>query len=207
MGDQAPSDHTVFNWCREFQRNNFSVEDAPRPGRPQTSVNEQTIEAVRSLIDNNPHSTYQQIEDILGISATAVNSIIHDYLKLRRVCARWVPHQLTDDKKQYRIQFCRYSLNRFEEGQSRRVFDIITDDESWFYHYDHETKERSKVWVSKTVTRPTKVHRNESSGKRMVAIFFMKSGLIKPAPLEAGTSLTMEVLVLIIKKIGHIRVK
>ncbi len=91
-GDQAPSDHTVFNWFREFGRNNFSVEDAPRPDRPRTAVNEQTIDAVRTIIDNDSHSTYQQTENTLGISATAINSIIHDYLKLRKVCARWVPH-------------------------------------------------------------------------------------------------------------------
>ena len=52
-----------------------------------------------------------------------------------------MPHKLTDAQKQSRIQFCRYSLNRFEEAQSRRVFDIITRDESWFYHYDPETKQ------------------------------------------------------------------
>jgi hypothetical protein len=73
-GDQAPSDHTVFNCFREFRRNNFSIEDAPRPGRPRTAVNEHTIDAVRTMIDNDHHSIYQQIENILGISATAINS-------------------------------------------------------------------------------------------------------------------------------------
>jgi [histone H3]-lysine36 N-dimethyltransferase SETMAR len=97
--DQAPSDHTVFNWFLEFQRNNFSMEDAPHSGCPRTAVNEQTIDPVRTIIDNDPHSTYKQIEDILGISAIAINSIIHDYLKLRKVCARWVPHQLTDAQR------------------------------------------------------------------------------------------------------------
>ncbi|CAF2858989.1 unnamed protein product [Rotaria sp. Silwood2] len=58
-GEQAPSDHTVFNWFREFQRDNFSVQDAPRSGRPSTSVNEQTIDAVRKIIEDDPHSTYQ----------------------------------------------------------------------------------------------------------------------------------------------------
>ena len=41
-----------------------------------------------------------------------------------------------------RVQFCRHSLKRFEEGRSGRVFDIITADESSFYHYDPESKEQ-----------------------------------------------------------------
>ncbi|CAF4071125.1 unnamed protein product, partial [Rotaria sp. Silwood1] len=115
------------------------VEHAVRPDRPRTSVNEQTIDAVRAIIEDDPHSTYEQIE--------------------------------------------------FEEGQSCHVFNIITGDESWFYHYNPETKEQSKVWKSKTDPCPTKVHRKKSSGKRMVAVFFMKSGLIKTVPLEAGATL------------------
>ena len=90
-----------------------------------------------------------------------------------------MPHQLKNDQKQLRIQFCRDSEERFEGGQFSRLFDIITGDESWFYHYDPTTKEQSKVWVSETDPRPTKVHRYKSSDKRIVAIFFMKSGSVK----------------------------
>ncbi|CAF4691963.1 unnamed protein product, partial [Rotaria sp. Silwood2] len=165
------------------------VRDAPRSGRPSTSVNEQTVDAVRKIIEDDPHSTYQQIENILGISSTAINSIIHDYLNPGKVCARWVPHKLTDDQKQLGLQFCHHSLKRFEEGQSRCVFGIITGDESWFYHYDPELKEQSKVWMSTTDPRPTKIHRTKSAGKRIVAIFFMKSGLIKSVPLKTGATL------------------
>ena len=71
----------------------------------------------------------------------AINSVIHDYLNLRKVCARWVLHILSDDQKQLRVQFCCHSLKRFEEGRPRRVFNIITGDESCFYHYDPQLKE------------------------------------------------------------------
>ncbi|CAF2265348.1 unnamed protein product [Rotaria magnacalcarata] len=158
--------HSVKDICDGY-RNKFDVQDAPRSGRPLTSATEQTIDAVLTIIEGDPHSTYQQIETILGISSTAINSTIHDYLNLRKVCARWVP---------------------FEEGQSRRIFDVITGNESWFYHYDPELKEQSKVWMSTTDPRPTKVYRNKSAGKRMVAIFFVKSGLIKFVPLETGAT-------------------
>ena len=139
----AFSDHTLFNWFHQFQLNKFNVQDAPRSGCPSTSVTEQTIDAVRKIIEEDPHSMYQQIEIILGISSMAINSIIHDYLNLRKVCAGWVPYNtLADDQKQLRVQFCCHSLKRFEENRSGRVFDIITGDESCFYHYDRELKEQ-----------------------------------------------------------------
>ncbi len=40
--------------------------------------------------------------------------------------------------------------------------------------------------VSKSDLRPTKVHRIRSSSKRMVSLFFMKSGLIECIPFEPG---------------------
>ena len=141
-GSNAPSHHTVFNWFREFQCNKFSVQNVPRLGRPSTTVTEQTIDAVRKLIEDDPHSTYQQIEAILGIDFRTINSIIHDYLNLRKVCGGWVPHTLTDDQKQLRLQFFGHSLKRFEEGWSRHVFAVITGDKSCFYHYDPELKEQ-----------------------------------------------------------------
>ena len=73
------SDHTVFNCFRQFQRKKFRVQDAPRSGRPSTAVTEQAIDGVRKITEDDPHSTYQQIVVILGISSTAINSIIHHY--------------------------------------------------------------------------------------------------------------------------------
>ena len=55
---------TVFHCFRQFQRNKFSVQDAPRSGRPSTSLTEQTIDAPRKMIEDDPHSTYQHIEAI-----------------------------------------------------------------------------------------------------------------------------------------------
>ena len=46
------------------------------------------------------------------------------------------------------------------------------------------------MWVSKDDRRPTKVLRNKGSGKRMVAISFMKSGLIESIALESGASIS-----------------
>ncbi|CAF4151519.1 unnamed protein product [Rotaria socialis] len=75
---------------------------------------------------------------------------------------------------------------RFEESQSRCVFDIITGDEFWFYHYDPELKEQSKVWMSTSDPRSIKIHRIKSAGEKNGGYFFMKFGLIKSVSLETG---------------------
>ena len=82
----APFDDTVFNWFRQFQPDQFTLQHAPHSDGPSTSVTEQTIDDVRKIIEDDSHSTYQQIEAILGISSTPINSITHDYLNLRKVC-------------------------------------------------------------------------------------------------------------------------
>ncbi|CAF1691909.1 unnamed protein product, partial [Adineta ricciae] len=101
-GDQAPSDRMVRTWFHEYQQGNLKAEDRPRSGRPRTAVTEEMIDAVRAIIEEDPHSTYQEIQHILDISSASVNSIIHDYLDLHKVCARWVPHQLIDAPKPLR---------------------------------------------------------------------------------------------------------
>ncbi|CAF4135886.1 unnamed protein product [Rotaria sp. Silwood2] len=141
-GDQAPSDRTVLNRFDGYERGKLDVSDSLRSDRPRAAVTDEMIDAVRLMIDDDPHVTYQQIECSLGINSPAINSILHDHLKLRKVCARWVPHSLITYQKRLRIQFCRESLERFEQGRSWRVFDIVTGDESWFHHYDPETKEQ-----------------------------------------------------------------
>ena len=120
----------------------MDVSDSPRSRRPCTTVTDEIIDAVRLMIDNDPHVTYQQIEFSLKINSPAIYSILCDYLKLRKIRSRWVPHSLTNDQKRLRIQFCRESSKRFKQERSRRVFDIITGDESCFYHYDPETKQQ-----------------------------------------------------------------
>ncbi|CAF4017210.1 unnamed protein product [Rotaria sp. Silwood2] len=73
---------------------------------------------------------------------------------------------------------------------SKRVYDIITGEESWFYYYDPKTKRQSQVWVASNDPHPTKVRRQRSVGKQMFAIFFMKSCFNTIIPLENGKIVT-----------------
>ena len=81
-------------------------------------------------------------------------------------------------------------LKRFNNGDSRRMSDIVTGEETWIYQFDLETKRKSSVWVFPDEQLPTKVKRQRSVGKKMVATFFSTSGNLATVVLEHQRTVT-----------------
>ena len=81
-------------------------------------------------------------------------------------------------------------LNRFNNGDSRRVSDIVTGDETWIYWYYPETKRQSSAWLFPGKQPPTKAKRQRSVGKKMVATFFSTSGHLATVVLEDQRTVT-----------------
>ncbi|KYQ52657.1 Integrator complex subunit 4 [Trachymyrmex zeteki] len=63
----------------------------------------ENIDAVQKLIMQDRHLTYCEIETILGISSTSIYKILHDHLAVKKVCSRWIPHNLTKSQKDARV--------------------------------------------------------------------------------------------------------
>lgn len=182
-GDEAPSLTTVKYWYNEFSRGRRSLQDEFREGRPKSAFSPKDIDKVNELIKEDRHVTYDEIEASLGISRTAVSKILHEHLAVKKVCSRWIPHNLTIAQKQARVDWCKQMLKKFERGASRHVFNIVTGDESWIYSYEPETKQQSTVWVFQGEPNPTKVVRERSTSKQMVACFFGITGHIATIPV------------------------
>ena len=75
-----------------------------------------------------------------GISYGTVSRIIHDELKLKKLCARWIHHELTEQNKKQRVSICRDNLDKLKSGQWR-LCDIVTGDETWIYQRNIGTKQ------------------------------------------------------------------
>jgi histone-lysine N-methyltransferase SETMAR len=190
FGDEAPSRATVFNWFAEFKRGRQNLEDEERVGRPATAVTSAHIEAVRELVEADPRATKRFMQHELQIGSAALLEILHLHLGLRKLVSRWVPHDLTLDQKRARVNWCKETEERFARGQSKRLYDILTGDETWVYQYDPLRKSQSAEWVFRNEPGPTKVHRARSVGKQMVASFFSLTGHIATIPVETQRTVT-----------------
>lgn len=192
FGDEAPHFATVKRWFNEFDRGRSSLQDQFREGRPKSVVLPENIDAVRELIMEDRHVTYHEIEATLGISSTSVYKILHEHLAVKKICSRWIPHNLTEAQKKARVNWCKEMLKKYNRGASKDVYKIVTGDESWIYAYEPETKQQSTVWVFQSEPNPTKVVRARSTLKQMVALFFGKTGHVATVPLEDRRTVNSE---------------
>lgn len=189
-GDDAPSRTTVFEWARRFKDGQFTIEDGPRSGRPSTATDDQTIEAVESLVIEDRRITIQQISDILRSSTGTVHNILHEQLRMTKFCSTWVPHLLTLDQRHQRVEACEELLARYSMEGNDFLFRIVTGDESFFYFYQPESKQTSKQWKRADSPPPTKLKQEKSTNKVFYSFFWDYKGIIVKEPAPVGTTIT-----------------
>ena len=142
----------------------------------------------KDLVNDDPHISIDYIATILDISHGSVDAILKQHLGLRKITSRWVPHQLTNEQRQQRVNICVENLRKIENG-TWRLCDIVTGDETWIYHRKIKSKEQSKVWVRKDESPPTQVKRQQFEKKTMFVIFFMTNGPVLIHEVPSGTSI------------------
>ena len=82
-------------WYNEFNRGRHSLSDEFRKYRSKSVVGPENINTVQKLIMQDRHVTYCEIEATLGISSTSKYIILHAHLAVKKICSRWIPHNLT----------------------------------------------------------------------------------------------------------------
>ena len=113
-GPQTISMRTVFRWVKAFKAGKFSVEDDTRPGRPKTSVTKANIAAVKIVVEQDARLSGKDIASCTGISEGSVQTILKKRLDLRKICASWVPHFLTEEQKTQRLKCARELLKTYK---------------------------------------------------------------------------------------------
>ena len=144
FSDAAPYRETVFRWFAEFRE---SLKDDSNPGRPPTAVLSETISDVEKMSKRDDRMMYIRMQERINIGATALSTILHEHLKVRKVLARWVPYPLTQEQKEHGLNWWQFMLEKFDHGKSKQVYDIVTANDSWVFINLTRSKTPSSVWI------------------------------------------------------------
>ena len=64
---------------------------------------QKTSTKIHQLVRNDRKWKVHELADIVKISDGSVFTILHERLGMQKLCAKWVPRELTVDQKQQRI--------------------------------------------------------------------------------------------------------
>jgi len=101
-GDNAMKKTAVYKWVKRFSEGRESVTDEERSGRPATRT-EENIAKVRQIFRENRRLTVRSMAEQVIIDSETVRKILTEDLVMRKVCAKMVPKELTEEQKQRRV--------------------------------------------------------------------------------------------------------
>jgi len=101
-GDNAMKKIAVYKWVKRFSEGRESVTEEERSGRPATSITEENTAEVRQIVRENRRLSVRSIAEQVNMDRETVRKILTEDLDMRKVCAKMVPKELTEEQKQRR---------------------------------------------------------------------------------------------------------
>ena len=190
----------VWQWVNRFKKGHTSVLDRPRTGRPVTASTSDTIHKVNTMIQDNRRIRIEDISIRVNCSVGTVVGIIRQ-LGYHKVCARWVPKELTQQQKSARKDISSTLLNQYREAGEEFFRGVVTGDETWVHHYEPETKRQSMHWKHPQSPTVRKFKTGPSAGKVMATIFWDKDGILLVDFLEPGRTINSDRYIQALRKL------
>ena len=76
----------------------------------------------------------REIADTLRISEGSIFTILFEHLSMRKLCSKWVPHLLTVDQNQQRVDDSTHCLELFQRNKKDFFMWYLTMDETWIHN-------------------------------------------------------------------------
>ncbi len=147
----------VYRWVEQFNEGRMTAHDKDQSGRPSTTVNEETVNIVRAIL--NEEDRRNMLDDFHHNMAiqysyderchTSIFNILTNELEMRKVCACRVPRELSDLHQKERIGTALEFLTMYRE-EGNALFDrIIMGDEMLVHYWTPKSKAASMQWMHK----------------------------------------------------------
>ena len=107
---------SVFEWHKRFKEGRESVRDDERCGRSREVRTPELLRKVSNFIDEDRRVSIETISTQLDISMGTVHKIIHEELKMRKICSKFVPRVLSEEQKERHRSDSREMVEDFQGG-------------------------------------------------------------------------------------------
>lgn len=155
-------------------------------------VTPENINKVLKLVRSDRKLKLDEMANILKISHGSVQTILHDHLGMRKLCARWVPRLLTPDQKQQRVDDSERCLEILRHNKKDFFRRYATMDETWVHHFNPKSRIQSAEWTGPGESRPKRPKTETSAGKVMASVFWDSKGIIMVDYLTKGKTINSE---------------
>ena len=190
---------SVFEWHKRFKEGRESVRDDERCRRSKEVRTPELIGQIKNFMDKDHLVSIVTISAQFDVSVGTVHTIICEELKMRKICAKFVPRVLREDQKE---RCCHDSKEMVELiNLDPTVLDaLVVCDESWIYCYDRETKRQSSQWKHAGSPRPKKATQSKYTHKLLMIPFFDSTGMIYTHWVPSGQRVNKEYYVEVLRE-------
>ena len=170
FGPSCMNRASVFEWQKRFKEGRESVGDDERCGSSKEVRTPELIGQIKNFMDKDRRVSLETISAQFDVNVGTVHTIIHNELKMQKICTKFIPRVLREDQKERR---CHDSREMVELNNSDPTFldDLVTCDESWIYYYDPETKRQGSQWKHAGCPRPKTTKQSKATHKLLMIPF------------------------------------
>ena len=102
FGASCMNQASVFEWHKRFKEGRESVMDDESCGRSKEVRTPELIGQIKNFMDKDRRVSIETISAQFDVSVGTVHTIIREELKMRKICAKFVPRVLREDQKERR---------------------------------------------------------------------------------------------------------
>jgi hypothetical protein len=203
-GESSVSRATVFRLFSEFgTKKRASFDDADRCGRPKTVRPLENITAIRTMLEEDPSVSIEELANCSSLSHGTVSRIRHEDLQVRSVLAKWVPYKLSDVQKEARVACAADMLSFYHRNRASFSRRLIIIDEKWVYYRAIGTKASNRCWLGEDDPKLQVPRRIQHEKKSMIILAACFDGKFYLDVVPHGQNVDGDYYVEFLKKMRH----
>ena len=168
---------SVIVWYKRFKEGRESVRNDEMCERSKEVRTPELIGHIKNFMAKDRRVSVETISAQFDVCVGTVHTIIREELKMRKICAKFVPRVLREDQKERHCHDSREMVDLINSDPV--VLDaLVTSDESWIYCYDPEIKRQSSQGRHAGTPRTKRPDRANPHTNFWWSFFFDITGMI-----------------------------